>query len=99
MIQITDKKVPNGRHLRVQHTYGWEDVSSNLIQQGEGEVDEDPAARRRGVDGAAVLRQGFAKLSERERCHGREREAPGAWVRLPSLPPLYIGPLGGGPRD
>ena len=40
-------------------------------------------------------RQGFAKLSERERCHGREREAPGARVRLPSLPPLYIGPLGG----
>ena len=28
-----------------------------------------------------------------------EREAPGARVRLPSLPPLYIGPLGGaGPR-
>ena len=25
---------PNGRHLRVQHTYGWEDVSSFLIQQG-----------------------------------------------------------------
>ena len=45
----------------------------------------------------AGSRQGFAKLSERERCHGREREAPGAWVRLPSLPPLYIGPLGGAP--
>ena len=23
MIQITDDRVPNGRHLRVQHTYGW----------------------------------------------------------------------------
>ena len=44
---------------------------------------------------AARFQQGFAKLSKRERCHGREREAPGARVRLPSLPPLYIGPLGG----
>ena len=26
-----------------------------------------------------------------------EREAPGAVVLLPSLPPLYIGPLGGAP--
>ena len=34
VIQITDDQVPNGQHLRVQHTYGWEDVSSNLIQQG-----------------------------------------------------------------
>ena len=24
MIQITDDLAPNGRHLRVQHTYGWE---------------------------------------------------------------------------
>ena len=23
MIQITDDRAPNGRHLRVQHTYGW----------------------------------------------------------------------------
>ena len=35
MIQITDDLVPNGWHLRVQHTYGWEDVSSFLIQQGK----------------------------------------------------------------
>ena len=54
------------------------------IQQHDGVVVE-----------VAGSRQGFAKLSERERCHGREREAPGARVRLPSLPPLYIGPLGG----
>ena len=26
-----------------------------------------------------------------------EREVPGTWVRLPSPPPLYIGPLGGAP--
>ena len=50
------------------------------------------AARRRGVVGAAVLRQGFAKLSERERCHGREREAPGLRCCCPLFPPLYIGP-------
>ena len=55
------------------------------IQQHDGVV----------VD-AAGSRQGFAKLCERERCYGREREAPGAGVRLPSLPPLYIGPLGRG---
>ena len=54
------------------------------IQQHDGMVVE-----------AAGSRQGFAKLSERERCHGREREAPGARVLLPSLPPLYIGLLGG----
>ena len=35
VIQITDDQVPNGQHLRVQHTYGADDVSSFLIQQGE----------------------------------------------------------------
>ena len=35
VIQITDDQVTNGRHLRVQHTYGADDVSSFLIQQGE----------------------------------------------------------------
>ena len=34
VIQITDDLVPNGHHLRVQHTYGADDVSSFLIQQG-----------------------------------------------------------------
>ena len=43
----------------------------------------------------AGSRQGFAKRRETEECHGRERERPGAWVRLPSRPPLYIGCLGG----
>ena len=41
MIRITDDQVLNGQHLRVQHTYGTGDVSSFLIQQGEGEVEED----------------------------------------------------------
>ena len=54
------------------------------IQQHDGVVVE-----------VAGSRQGFAKLSEKERCHGREREAPGAWARLPSLPPsLYKAPGG-----
>ena len=34
VIQITDDQVPNGWHLRVQHTYEADDVSSFLIQQG-----------------------------------------------------------------
>ena len=49
------------------------------IQQHDGVV----------VD-AAGIRQGFAEHCEKERCHGREREAPGVRVRLPSLPPHYI---------
>ena len=59
-----------------------------------------PAARRRGDGGEAVLRQGFAELYGGGGGVGGEREAPGAWVWLPSLPPLYIGsPRGGaGPR-
>ena len=44
----------------------------------------------------AGLRQGFAKrCGRREMCHGREREAPGAVVRLPSLPPPIYRPPGG----
>src|SRR3954464_957656 len=39
VIRITDDQVLNGQHLRVQHTYGTSDVSSFLIQQGEGEVE------------------------------------------------------------
>ena len=65
VIRITDDQVLNGQHLRVQHTYGTGDVSSFLIQQGGKERLREmapAAARRRGDDGAAVLRQGFAKL-------------------------------------
>ena len=55
------------------------------IQQHDGVVVE-----------VAGFRQGFAeRCGRREMCHGREREAPGAVVRLPSLPALYIGSLGG----
>jgi hypothetical protein len=87
VIQITDDRAPNGRHLRIQHTYGWERCLLLLdpargkerlmeIQQHDGVVVE-----------AAGFQQGFAKRYwRRKRCHGREREAPGLRVRLPSLP-------------
>ena len=57
------------------------------IQQHDGVV----------VD-VAGSRQGFAELlREGEVLQGR-REAPKAIILLPSLPPFYIGPLGGGRR-
>ena len=52
------------------------------IQQHDGVV----------VD-VAGSRQGFAKLLREGEVLQGEREAPGAVVLLPSLPPLYIGPL------
>ena len=55
------------------------------IQQHDGVVVE-----------VAGSRQGFAKLLREGEVLQGEREAPGAVVLLPSLPPLYIGPLGGG---
>ena len=56
------------------------------IQQHDGVVVE-----------VAGFQQGFAKrCGRREMYHGREREAPGAVVRLLSLPPLYR-PPGGAP--
>ena len=54
------------------------------IQQHDGVV----------VD-AAGSRQGFAKRKRGGEVLRREREAPRAKMRLPSLPPLYIGALGG----
>ena len=56
------------------------------IQQQDGVV----------VD-AEGSRQGSAKLQREGEVVRGEREAPGTWVRLPSLSPLYIGPLGGRP--
>ena len=55
------------------------------IQQHDGVVVE-----------VAGSRQGFAKLLREGEVLQGEREALGAVVLLPSLPPLYIGPLGGG---
>ena len=55
------------------------------IQQHDGVV----------VD-VAGLRQGFAKLLREGEVLQGEREAPGAVVPLPSLPPLYRPPGRGG---
>ena len=58
------------------------------IQQHDGVV----------VD-AGVTAAGLRRSTTRGRGVAGEREAPRLGVRLPSLPPLYIGPLGGaGPR-
>ena len=57
------------------------------IQQHDGVV----------VD-VAGSRQGFAKLLREGEVLQGEREAPGAVMLLPSLPPLYIGTPGGGCR-
>ena len=46
---------------------------------------------------AAGSQQGFAKRKRGGEVLQREREAPRAKVRLPCLPPLYIGALGGAP--
>ena len=56
------------------------------IQQHDGVVVE-----------VAGSRQGFAKLLREGEVLQGEREAPGAVVLLPSLPPLYIGTPGGAP--
>ena len=59
---------------------------------GEGEVDGDPAARRRGGGSSGDPGRASPSTSGRERCHGREREAPGLRCGCPPFPPLYIGP-------
>ena len=56
------------------------------IQQHDGVVVE-----------VAGSRQGFAKRKREGEVLQGEREAPGAVVLLPSLPPLYIGTPGGAP--
>ena len=45
---------------------------------------------------AAVISAGLRQAQAGGRGVAGGREAPGAVVLLPSLPPLYIGPLGGG---
>ena len=88
---------PRSTHVRNSH------VSSFLIQQGREERLREmapAAARRRGVDGAAVLRQSFAEhygggggVGEGE--GGNQRPRRSGMKSL--LSPLYIGgPRGGG---
>ena len=75
---------PHSTH--VQHG----DISSFLIQQGEGEVGEELRQHDNVVVELAVLRQGFAKLN---RGGGGVGEGEGCAldvVRLPSLlPSIY----------
>ena len=94
MIQITDDRAPNGRHLRVQHTYGCERRLLLLDPAREGEVDGDPAARRHGGGSSGIpagLRQ--AQAGRRGFTGGRGRRQ-GLWCSCPPSP-FYIGPLGG----
>ena len=87
--------VLNGQHLRVQDTYGWGrrllllDLARGRerlmeIQQDDGVVVE-----------VAAISTGLRQALREGEVLRREREAPGAWGAQPSLPPLYIGPLGG----
>ena len=80
--------VPNGWHLRVQHTYGWgrrlllldparEKERLMEIQQHDGVV----------VD-AAVISAGLHQALREGEVLQREREAPGAGCGCP--PPLFI---------
>ena len=77
---------PNGRHLRVQHTYGAETLL--LLNPARGKEKLMEIQQHDGVVvEAAGFQQGFAKRYwRRKRGHGREREALGLRVRLPFLP-------------
>ena len=89
MIQITDDQVPNGQHLRVQHTYGW----------GRRLLLLDPARGKERLmeiqqhDGVVVEVAGISAGLRQAQREGevlrREREAPGAGVRSPPSP-LFI---------
>ena len=93
MIEITDDLVPNERHFRSTYVR----LEKRLLQL-------DPARGKERLmkiqqhDGvvvdAAGSWQGFAKRKRGGEVLRREREVPRAGVRLPSLPPLYIGALG-----
>ena len=72
VIQITDDRVPNGRHLRVQHTYGWEDVSSFLIQQGKERLME--IQQHNGVVVEASVISAGLRQAQREGEVSREGE-------------------------
>ena len=51
---------PNGRHLRVQHTYSSMTISAFLIQQeGAKRKKSSPATRRRDGDGGGAIRAGL----------------------------------------
>ena len=98
VIQFTDDLVPNGRHLRVQHTYGKRDVSSFLIQQGKERLMEIQQHDGVVVEAAVIsagLRQVPTRERERERCYEGRGRRQRLGYGCPPSPPLYIGPLGG----
>ena len=74
---VTDDPAPNGRHIRVQHTYG---AATSEIRQHDGVMTD-------AVEIAAGLRR--APCVGVGRCDGRGRGAR-AEVRLPFPPPTYI---------
>ena len=72
-----------------------EDVSSFLIQQGEGEVDGDPAARRRGGGSSGDLGRASPSSARGRGVTRGEGGTRDLGCSCPPSPPLYIGPLGG----
>ena len=96
MIQITDDQVLNGKHLCVQHTYRADDVSSFLIQQGEGEVEEDGSSSSTTAWWWMQQDPGRASpsASGKERCYRGRGRRQKQGVRLPFLPPFIQGPWG-----
>ena len=84
MIQITDDQAPNRRHLRVQHTYGWEDVSSFLIQQHNNVVVE-----------VAVISAGLRQAQREGEVSGEGEGGAKGWGVVPLPPHHYIWGRGG----
>ena len=69
-----------------------EDVSSFLIPQGEGEVDGDPAARRRGGGSSGDLGRASPSSARGRGVTGGRGRRQGLGSCCPPFPPLYIGP-------
>ena len=66
VIQITDDQVPNGQHLRVQHTYGW-GRRLLLLDPARGKERLMKIQQHDGVVvDAAGFRQGFGKRLREE---------------------------------
>src|SRR3954469_25750791 len=72
-----------------------EDVSFFLIQQGEGEVDGDPAARRRGGGCSRGLGRASPSSARGRGVTGGRGRRQGLGVAALPPPSLYRGPKGG----
>ena len=72
------------------------DVSSFLIQQGGGEVDGDPAARRRDGGSSGDLGRASPSSARGRGVTGGRGRRQGLGVLLPCASPLYIGVEGAG---